>query len=141
MIVKSVVLPLRPDAAFDLFTQRINDWWPPDRRHTRDPESEIFLLASGRFFERARDGQEAELGHVRSWNPPHLIVLDFFIATGPEHPTEVEIAFSPSGEGAAVTVTHRPKPSSESLWPERSPRYAPNWEAVLTGLSKAACLS
>ena len=66
IVVKSVTLPLAPAAAFDLFTQRIAEWWPPDRRHTPDPRSEIFLLASGRFYERARDGREVELGLVRA---------------------------------------------------------------------------
>jgi hypothetical protein len=84
MMVKSVILPLAPPAAFELFTQRISEWWPPDRRHTKDPTSEIFLLRSGRFYERARDGHEVELGCVRSWELPRRILLDFFIATGPD---------------------------------------------------------
>ncbi|MGA2044925.1 MAG: hypothetical protein ABSG83_16320 [Roseiarcus sp.] len=54
MIVKSVSLPLTPETAFDLFTTDIGLWWPEGRRHTGDPASEIFLLESGRFFERAR---------------------------------------------------------------------------------------
>jgi hypothetical protein len=36
MIVKSVFLPLLPDAAFELFTQKIGQWWPADRRRERD---------------------------------------------------------------------------------------------------------
>jgi Activator of Hsp90 ATPase homolog 1-like protein len=138
MMVKSVTLPLAPEAAFELFTRRIGEWWPADRRHSQDPDSEIFLLESGRFFERARDGREVELGAVRRWDPPNLIVLDFFIATGPEKPTEVEIAFAPRGTGAELTVVHRPKPSSEALWTERAPRYARSWDVVLAALSQAA---
>jgi hypothetical protein len=142
MIVKSVNLPLAPAAAFELFTGKIGAWWPPERRHTRDPNSEIFLLASGRFFERARDGAEVELGRVQTWNPPDRILLDFFIATGPERPTEVEIVFAASGAGSRVTVTHRPKPSSEALWSERFPRYRASWDLVLPALARAAaCLS
>ena len=83
-----------PPAAFALFTEKIGEWWPPDRRHTEDPASEIFILESGRFYERARDGHEVELGCVRSWELPRRILLDFFIATGPENPTEVEITFA-----------------------------------------------
>src|SRR5712675_2250754 len=119
MMVKSVVLPLAPIAAFELFTRKIGEWWPADRRHTQDPTSEIFLLQSGRFYERARDGREVELGHVRSWELPHRILFDFFIATGPEKPTEVEVTFTEQDDGTRVTVTHRPKPASEDLWMER----------------------
>lgn len=138
MMVKSVMLPLTPLAAFELFTQKIGVWWPADRRHTQDPTSEIFLLQSGRFYERARDGQEVELGHVRSWELPSRILLDFFIATGPEKPTEVEITFAAQEGGTRVTVTHRPKPDSESLWTDRAPRYERSWNVVLAALSRAA---
>ena len=138
MMVKSVTLPLAPAAAFALFTTKIGVWWPPSRRHSQDPMSEIFLLESGRFFERARDGREVELGAVKSWDVPHRILLDFFIATGPERPTEVEIAFVTRGDGTEVTVTHRPTPASAALWAERAPRYGRSWDVVLAALSEAA---
>jgi len=138
MIVKSVVLSLGRLAAFELFTEKIGEWWPADRRHTQDPTSEIFLLQSGRFYERARDGHEVELGYVRSWELPSRILLDFFIATGPEKPTEVEITFAAEERGTRVTVTHRPKPGSQGLWMERAPRYARSWDVVLAALSRGA---
>jgi len=141
MIVKSVMLPLAPPAAFELFTRKISLWWPEDRRHTQDPASEIFLLADGRFYERARDGREVELGHVRAWDSPSRILFDFFIATGPEKPTEVEITFDADAGGTRVTVTHRPKPSSEALWTERAPRYARSWDVVLAALAQSASQS
>jgi hypothetical protein len=99
MIVKSVFLPLPRDAAFELFTQKIGQWWPADRRHTQDPASEIYLLASGRFYERARDGREVDLGRVRAWEFPERILLDFYVATGRDQPTEVEIAFAATAGG------------------------------------------
>ena len=138
MMVKSVLLPLAPVKAFELFTQAISQWWPADRRHTGDPASEIFLLESGRFFERAHDGQEIELGRVRLWESPNRIRLDFFIATGVERPTEVEISFAAEAGGTRVTVQHGPTPSSEALWLERAPRYDQSWQVVLAALSHAA---
>jgi hypothetical protein len=138
MIVKSVVLPLSSAAAFQLFTQKISAWWPADRRHSQASASEIFLLESGRFYERARDGREVELGHVRSWDFPNRILLDFFIATSPEQPTEVEITFAALGQGTQVTVMLGPKPSSEALWTQRAPRYEQSWDAVLAALCRAA---
>lgn len=136
MIVNSVLLRLNAQKAFQLFTSSISDWWPTDRRHTRDPAGKIFLLASGRFFERAADGLEVDLGKVTTWDEPHRILLDFYIATGPDHPTEVEIRFEPEDTGTRVTVTHRPKPESAHLWNERAPRYVSSWQAVLEALSR-----
>jgi hypothetical protein len=137
MIVKSVFLPLSLDAAFQLVTQKIGQWWPPDRRHTQDPESEIFLLATGRFYERARDGREVDLGRVRAWKSPERILLDFYVATSREQPTEVEIAFAATAGGTQLTVRHRPKPVSEALWLERARRYELSWDVVLAALSRA----
>lgn len=133
-----MVLPLPPTAAFELFTQRIDEWWPADRRHVQDAPSEIFLLRSGRFYERSRDGREVELGRVRSWDPPRQILLDFFIATGPDRPTQVEITFSGLDGSTQVTVTHRPTPDSSDVWDEKAPRYGQSWDAVLAALLRAA---
>jgi Activator of Hsp90 ATPase homolog 1-like protein len=137
MIRKSVVLPLSPMAAFELFTQRIDEWWPADRRHAQGASSTIFMLRSGRFYERTPQGHEVELGRVRSWDSPRQILLDFFIATGPDNPTEVEITFRPLANSTEVTVTHRPTPASADAWDENAPRYGQSWDAVLLALSRA----
>jgi hypothetical protein len=133
-----VLLPLDQRAAFALFTQKISLWWPPDRRHTGDPQSEIVLLESGPFYERAGDGREVALGSVRAWEAPARILLDFFIATGSNAPTEVEIVFAAVAGGTQVTVTHRPKPESAALWTQRAPRYEQSWAVVLAALQYAA---
>jgi uncharacterized protein YndB with AHSA1/START domain len=140
MITKSVLLRMMPDATFKLFTEQINVWWPAERRHTNDPESTLHLYADGRFFERASDGYELELGRVIEWVAPLRIVLDFYIATGPAHPTKAEIQFAAEGGGTRVTITHTSTPESESLWDERAPRYERSWEIVLAALSIAATM-
>jgi hypothetical protein len=137
MMTRSVLLPLDPGAAFTLFTARIGEWWPPDRRHTGDPASQIFLLPTGRFYERARSGEEIDLGRVRAWEPPSRILLDFFIATGPDRPTEVEITFRPRGTSTEVVVHHRSTDASAALWVERAPKYERSWEVVLAALARA----
>ena len=137
MITKQLTLPIAPIAAFDLFTRRISDWWPPERRHTGDSSSEIHLLASGRFYERARDGAEVDLGCVRRWEPPHRLVFDFYLATGPERPTEVEIVFVATANGCSVNLTHRPKPESADLWDSAAPKYQASWRLVLEAFERA----
>lgn len=138
MIEKAVWLPLAPQAAFELFTEKISLWWPPDRRHLNDPDSELFLLASGRFYERASSGAELDLGRVRLWQPPHRIVLNFFMGTDAAHPTEVEIRFDAEGNGTRVSISHRPLEGSEALWDKRAPIFGRSWDAVLTALRLAA---
>ncbi|MFM9938165.1 MAG: SRPBCC domain-containing protein [Hyphomicrobiaceae bacterium] len=140
MIINSVLLDMELPKAFTFVTDRIDAWWPIERRHTGDRSSHIFLLASGRFFERAGDGREVELGKVTHWNEPHSIVLDFYIATGPDHPTEVEMRFEAEGQQTRLTVIHRARPESAHLWDERSPRYAASWSIVLAALARCVAL-
>lgn len=138
MMEKSIWLAVVPAEAFRIFTEEAGAWWPSDRRHTGDPKSHIRIdVATGRFTERARDGREVELGRVREAVPPERLLIDFYVATGPAHPTEVEVTFSAENEGTRVTVRHRPKPESVHLWDERAPRYAASWDRVLAAFQSA----
>jgi len=138
MIHKSVWLGCTPGRAFALFTGEISDWWPADRRHIRDGDSEIFLLQSGRFFERGGDGKEIDLGRVLSWEAPDRLLLAYYVGNDTQHPTEVEIRFVPDGEGTRVTVDHRTLPGCEELWSRREPILDRSWDSVLAALGSAS---
>ncbi|NUO53571.1 MAG: hypothetical protein HOV80_32370 [Polyangiaceae bacterium] len=138
MITKSVLLVCGPARAFELFTNRISEWWPPERRHTGDPKSTITLAESGRFFERGGSGNEVELGAVISWHAPEKIVLDWYPGTDKDHPTRVEIRFAAEGDGTRITVDHGPTEASEDLFPMRAPRYEASWTLVFHALVRAA---
>jgi hypothetical protein len=137
VIRKSAVLRCDRDRAFALFTERASEWWPPSRRHTGDRESDVVLEPAGRFFERARDGREVELGRVLAWEAPARLALDFYPGTGAEHPTHVVISFTAVDGGTLVVVEHRPTPASEALWDAGAPAFARSWDAVLAGLRAA----
>jgi len=138
MITRSVHLPVAASEAFALFTERAGDWWPEGRRHTGDPRSAIQFGSDGRFFERGRDGREVELGRVRVWQPPGLLVLDFYMGTDPQHPTDLTVTFVPEGSGTRVTIEHRPTAASDELWNQRAPVFDRSWELVLAALAGAA---
>ena len=134
---KKVVLACDRARAFELFTREISAWWPPDRRHTGDAQSALFL-SPHRFFERARDGREVDLGKVRVWEPPRRIVLDFYVGTDAQHPTDVEIDFSDAAGGTLVRVLHRPTEASAELWGLRVARFESSWSLVLAALAEAS---
>lgn len=137
MIEKSVLLPISQSEAFALFTSRISEWWPPSHRPSKDPLSEMFLEQSGRFWERARDGREVDLGRVVRWDPPTSLELDFYLGTSAAQPTAVTITFTPENGGTRVFVSHRAKVESEDLFPLRAPVYDRSWTAVLAALQGA----
>jgi hypothetical protein len=138
MIEKSVVLACARERAFALFTERASDWWPELLRHTGDAGSQITLLASGRFWERAADGREVELGRVTAWEPPSRLALDFYPGTDALHPTEVVVRFSAEGDRTRVVVQHRPTVASFDLWAAGAPRFERSWERMLEALEGAA---
>ncbi len=138
MIEKQLFLVCGPARAFQLLTEEAGAWWPPERRHTKDPESTIRMEASGRFFERARDGSEVELGVVRIFDPPRRLVLDWYPGTGPDMPTSVEIVLTPEGEGTRVSLTHGPGPLSAEAYPKRAGAYERSWELVFAAWRAAA---
>lgn len=135
MIHKSVVLACCPERAFVLFTEQAGLWWPGDRRHTRDPASEIRMAASGRFFERGSDGAEVELGVVRRFEPPHLVLLDWYPGTSRATPTRVTITFEAAGEGTRVTVHHAVGGAGAELFERTAAAYDRSWDLVLTALA------
>jgi uncharacterized protein YndB with AHSA1/START domain len=141
MIEKSVRLACTPERAFELLTERAGAWWPPERRHTTDPHSVIRIEASGRFYERASDGTEVELGVVRVFSPPERLVLDWFPGTGPARPTHVEIVLRADDEGTLVRLTHREGPFSAPEYAAKAAAYQRSWTLVLEAWSRAASAS
>jgi uncharacterized protein YndB with AHSA1/START domain len=138
MIEKTLLLPCPPERAFSLLTEEAGNWWPTDRRHTKDENSAIFIERGGRFYERARDGTEVELGVVRVFEPPRRLVLDWYPGTGPAEPTHVEILLAPEGSGTRVRLVHRAGPSSVDSYAKRAHAYERSWTLVLAAWLDAA---
>lgn len=136
MIVRSVVLACRPEHAFALFTEQAGLWWPADRRHTADAGSVIMMEATGRFFERALDGREVELGVVRRFEPARSLLLDWYPGTGPANPTQVEISFDEVDGGTRVTIHHGPGVAGFEAFESKASAYRRSWDLVLAALQE-----
>lgn len=138
VVVKRAELACSPTRAFSLFTEHAGAWWPADRRHTNDAASTVRIEASGRFYERANDGTEVELGIVREFVPARRLVLDWYPGTGPTAPTRVEVTFVASDVGTSVTVRHGPGIAGDELFTKRVSAYDRSWDLVLAALETAA---
>lgn len=135
MISKSVVLRCDPAHAFALFTEKAGEWWPADRRHTGDLASTIRIEPAGRFFERAADGTEVELGIVRVFEPAKRLLIDWYPGTGPEAATAVDVRFEPVEAGTLVTVTHDRGDASADGFARNAAAYARSWDSVLAAVA------
>jgi uncharacterized protein YndB with AHSA1/START domain len=115
-VTTSVLVPLEPGAAFELFTDRFSDWWPKDSHHIGDAAAaEVFLDArpGGRWYERAEDGAECDWGSVLEIDRPNRILLAWHLTPewrydpDPANATEVEVTFIAEEEQTRVTLEHR----------------------------------
>ena len=115
-VTHSVLVPLEAQAAYDLFVERFDSWWPRDGHNISDNElAEVAIepREGGRWYERAVDGSECDWGYVRELDPPNRIVLTwhldprFDFDPDPDKATEVEVTFQAEEEGTRVTLEHR----------------------------------
>lgn len=96
------------------------------------------MLEDGRFWERAPDGHEVELGRVTMWDPPRRLALDFYPGTDADHPTEVVVSFALEGGGTRIVVAHGPKVESADLWAAGAPGFERAWDLMLPALQRIA---
>lgn len=111
---RSVSVPRTRERAFELFTVRMNDFWPRDH-HTGESALERVVMepaAGGRWYERGTDGVECEWGRVGEWTPPAKVVLLWHLGADftfdPDLETEVEVTFTEEGPSQTrIDLRHR----------------------------------
>ena len=115
-VTRSVLVPLSPRGAYELFVERFDTWWPREGHKILDAElAEVVIepREGGRWYERAVDGRECDWGYVREIDAPNRILLawhldpQFDFDPDPAKATEVEVTFSPEGDQTRVTLVHR----------------------------------
>lgn len=102
------------DRAFAVFTQRLGTWWPLEPYSIGDSKAVDAVLEpheGGRWYEIGEDGSECTWGHVRTYDPPHRVVLSWEISADwqpdPTATSEVEVRFTATDEGTRVELEHR----------------------------------
>jgi uncharacterized protein YndB with AHSA1/START domain len=111
---KSVTVPVAPDVAFRIYTQRPREWLPPEHTFLPNPESVAFEpRAGGRFYERGADGTEITRGTITEWDPPGRLAVTWRI--GPNwrpvfddsRASVIVVDFAPAGlDTTEVTLTY-----------------------------------
>ena len=110
---KSIRVNATPDRAFEVFTSGIGRWWPKSHKIGQaDLDRPVIEpRAGGRWYELDVDGSECELGKVAVWEPPSRLILIWQLTPefsfDPDLITEVEVTFTPDGDGTVVDLEHR----------------------------------
>lgn len=104
---KSLLVNATQSHAFDVFTNRLDSWWPKGHGigSTQLKQSFIEPRKGGRWYTTHEDGSEVVVGHMKVWEPPHRIVFSWEVSANwkpdPSVASEVEITFI--AEGARTT--------------------------------------
>ena len=109
---KTLTVPLRPEQAFDLFTDRIAEWWPTethsisagDGAEPRDVRIEP--REGGAVIEDTHDGGTARWGRVTTWEPGRRIGIAWHVGRPAEESTDLDVTFTPVEDGTRVDLTH-----------------------------------
>jgi uncharacterized protein YndB with AHSA1/START domain len=136
-ITKSVVVPLKPKDAFELFTARVASWWPLGGRHSLFDDAKTAVVeggVGGRVYEISADGEEGLWGTIKVWEPPHRLVSTWHPGRSEETAQEIEIVFVPDGDGTRVELEHR----GWERAPEKRAGYDEGWDGVLGRYAEAA---
>jgi uncharacterized protein YndB with AHSA1/START domain len=114
---KTVTVDASPEWAFEVFTQRLADWWPLDTHHIAEKDAvdaRFEPFQGGRFYEVAADGSETQWGTVSVWDPPNRFVYywqldaDWAFDSDLDHASEVEVRFTEEAPGRTrVDLEHR----------------------------------
>jgi hypothetical protein len=98
------------DRAFEVWTRRIDQWWPADHTASGEVETTVVLepRLGGRIFERTTVGIEHDWGEITIWDPPTALGYLWHLRRDRADATEVEIRFTDRGDGMTrVEIEHR----------------------------------
>ena len=141
VIEKSVTVTVPVDEAFRVFTEEMETWWPL-RTHAVDTENSDTVVMEGReggrLFERGTSGEEHVWGIVQSWEPPQRVGYTWHPGRGEDTAQEVEVTFTPEGDGTRVEVRHWGWEKLGDRLEEMIASYNEGWDLVLGRYAEAA---
>lgn len=103
-----------PARCFELFVNRIGDWWPKGQTLSKGDYKSLTIepKQGGRWFEVDGNDKDIQWGEVLAWEPPHRLLLVWRLnanfAYDPKLHTEVELTFKDAGPGkTTMNLEHR----------------------------------
>lgn len=139
-ILMTIRVDAPPERAFEVFTARMDTWWPLET-HSRAADQlegvkaeriEFEERVGGRVLEHLSDGRVLPWGEVLVWEPPSRLVLAWKPNDTPHPPTELEVRFSSDGAGTSVELEHRGWERLGELAAEARQGYGGGWVRVLS---------
>jgi uncharacterized protein YndB with AHSA1/START domain len=112
----SVLVDAPPETTFELFTQRLLEWWPREYTWAGSALEKLVIepREGGRCYELGPHGFQLDWGRVLVCEAPRQLVFTWQIEfdrspqPNPARASEVEVRFAPEGAAATqVELEHR----------------------------------
>lgn len=133
-VVKTRVVPIDADRAFNLFTERAEEWWPLTTHSIAGDDAVGIRFETGVggvVVELTAGGGEHIWAEVTEWDPPHRFVLNWHPRINPTAASTLEVSFSAVDEGTEVTLEHYGWERFGAEAEELREGYDRGWEVVL----------
>jgi hypothetical protein len=131
-LIKSVNVRVGVERAFELFTDRMTDWWPLATHSVGgDTATSVSIAAriGGEIVETMADGRTSVWGTVTDWEPPALVAFTWHPGREADEATRVEVRFTVDGDRTRVELTHTGWDARVEVGVRAS--YDTGWEHVL----------
>lgn len=133
-VIKSVFVRLPVEAAFRVFFEEINTWWPLATHSVGGDKTvscQIERRVGGRFYEIQEDGSQSDWGQVLAWDPPSRVVFTMHPGRPPDLATQVEVTFQSEADGTRLTLIHTHWERCGEGAAARRTSYDSGWDHVL----------
>jgi uncharacterized protein YciI len=104
-IHREVIVRGDPALAFEVFTERINHWWPVAELSVHGEGGSVSIVEN-EIVERSKTGAEAVWGTITRWEPAVAIAFTWHPGRGVERASHVAITFTAVDDGTLVTLEH-----------------------------------
>lgn len=108
-VEKQIKVGLNQEAAFRLFTEGLNNWWPLATHSVGENQAETCVFeghVGGRIYEVLKDGSQAEWGKVLAWEPFEKVTFTWYPGRPSETAQEVTVTFREMPGGTQVELLH-----------------------------------
>ncbi|WP_433161379.1 SRPBCC domain-containing protein [Kribbella sp. CA-247076] len=108
-LVKTVVVPVGPERAFEVFTAEMSAWWPLATHSVMEEKARNVRLegaVGGRIVEYDDAGEVGSWGTVSEWDPPRSVSFSWHPGTDPQQAGQVTVTFTAVAGGTEVQLVH-----------------------------------
>ncbi len=126
---REVLVPVDPETAFAIFTDRIGDWWPIGTGHSVHDAGSV-AFEETELVETSAEGERTVWAEVLEWDPPAGFVLHWRPGRSVETGNRLTVSFDDHDDGTLVRLVHEGW-SGYADPEEASQEYGAGWKRIL----------